>query len=998
MGPDPNLLSIPPHVAFVDALAQGLLARCAGDPLALARAHVLLPNRRAARALTEAFVRQSGGGLLLPAMTPVGDLGDDSFDRFASGDAAIAPAVSLLIRRLELARLVRALPDSQGRTAVEALRLGDDLGRTLDALLAEEIPPEALRAAVKDADLAEHWATTLAFLDLVITAWPPARDATGGSDAGTRVAALIDALIARWQLAPPPGLIVAAGITGSSPPLVRLLAAITDLPGGLVVLPGLDTDMSPAGTARWAAIHCGDPDCRDSEEHPQFALKTLLAKLGRDRAEVADWGVTTPRDGPADRAAAVMAAMAPAGGTGAGGWQDSGNAFVGVTSVEAATPAEEAQVIALALRRALETPGRTAALVTPDRALARRVAAHCRRWQLMVDDSAGTPLRLTPPGALALALVEALAQGFSPTPLLAVLKHPLVAAGETRSDWLAAARQLDLALRGVRPPPGLDAIGEALDSWQATIRDRCRREAPAELVALVDRQAVQTRWWQDAAARLDPLARLADRPDLTLPGLAAALRLTGTALGGDGLWRGADGRALAGLIERLEADGTVFGAFDLADAPGLMAALLSDIAIRPAYGGHPRLAILGPLEAQLQRADLMILGGLNEGIWPGRPAPDPWLAPAIRKALALPGTARDIGLAAHDFVGGLGAGQVLITRARRDASAPLVPSRFWLRLQAFSGGIRSDHELLDLARRLDGRGQGRARPAPSPAPPAIARPRTLSVTEVDTLIADPFAFYARNILSLRRLDPLDDDPTAQTRGNRIHKVMERWIGSGGGSLQRLMTIAEEEIAAEARQFPLLRALWAPRARRALAWAGQAVHDREADGWTSMFAEAGGELLLANGITLKGRADRIDLHDDGRLAVIDYKTGAPPSPAQVAAGFANQLGLLMAMAASGNLRTRAARLRPGTPAELLYWQLGGGAVPGKIIDALKSRPPVTAVDHVDAVLDRTERLTTALLLGTAAFEPKLHPGFAWGDYDHLARVAEWLDRPLAGAAR
>lgn len=993
----PRLFTIAPHVAFVDALAKGLLARCAGDPLALAQAHVLLPNRRATRALTQAFVRHSGGGLLLPRLSPVGDLDDDSFDRFAHGDAPIPPAVAPHIRRLELARLVRALPASQGKTAVEALRLGDDLGATLDTLLAEEIAPEALRAAVTQADLAEHWQATLGFLDLVITAWPPARDAVGGSDAGTRVAALVDALIARWRAAPPAGLVVAAGITGTSPPLVRLLSAITDLPAGLVVLPGLDTDTSPAGMARWNAIHTGLPGHRDAEEHPQFALKTLLTRLGHDRSDVADWGVTTDRDGPAARAPAIMAAMAPAGGTRGSVWRaPDASVFTGVTAIEAATPAEEAQLIALALRRALETPGQTAALVTPDRALARRVAAHCRRWNLVVDDSAGTPLRLTPPGALALALVDALAQGFAPTPLLAVLKHPLVASGDGRRDWLAAARQLDLALRGVRPPSGLDAIGEALDSWQAARRDDCRRKSPDALPAMLATQAVQTGWWQDAAARLDPLAALADRPGLTLPLLAQALRQAGDALCGDRLWSGADGRALAGLVERLEADGSIFGAFDLDDAPALVAALLGDVAVRPAYAGHPRLAILGPLEAQLQRADLMILGGLNEGVWPGRPAPDPWLAPAIRKALKLPGTARTIGLAAHDFVGGLGAAQVLLTRARRDASAPMVPSRFWLRLQAYAGDVAGDADLLDLARRIDGRGQGAAQPPPRPTPPRDARPRLLAVTEIDTLVTDPFAFYARNILSLRRLDPLDDDPTAQTRGNRIHKVMERWIAGGGGSLDLLTQIAEDEIGAEGRQFPLLRALWAPRARRALAWAGEAVHAREAGGWTAMYAEAFGELLLPNGITLRGRADRIDRHNDGRLAVVDYKSGGAPTRAQVQGGLASQLGLLMAMAAGGVLRVRAGPVAGGQPAELLYWKLGGGKDPGTEIDVLGGRTPLAAHAHVDFVLDLAERITSALLLGDGPFLPKLQPGLAWGDYDHLARVAEWLDRPRRGS--
>ena len=1007
------IFSIPPHVAFVDALALGLMARTAHDPLALARAHILLPNRRAVRTLTDAFVRHSQGGLLLPRMTPVGDLGDDSFDRFASGDSALPAAVPALLRRLELARLVRAMPAGRdaGRSAVEALRLGDALGDTLDALLAEEIAPERLKDVCADTDLASHWQATLAFLDLVITHWPAARDAAGGSDGGTRTGALIDALLARWAKTPPAGLVVAAGVTGSSPPLVRLLDGVLALPQGMVVLPGLDTDASDdgdasdAGEARWAAIRCraADPDLpgRESEEHPQHAMKALLARLRLVRGDVRDWGVATPFDGPADRTALVHAAMAPADA--ADGWHSNiaseAAGFAGVSIVEAATPAEEAQVIALALRRALETPGQRAALVTPDRALARRVAAHCRRWGLAIDDSAGTPLRLTPPGTLALALVEAMAQGFAPVALLAVLKHPLVAAGEARGSWLAEVRRLDRALRGVRPPPGLEMIGEAIDAAAVERQRRLRREGAdtAKRAEAEAGDAALAAWWRDAAEALSPLAALAERRgEISLPQLAAALREAGGALAGDGLWSGVAGRALAALVDALETNGAVFGDFTADDAPALLAALL-DAAVRPAWGGHPRIAILGPLEAQLQRSDLMILGGLNEGIWPGKPAPDPWLAPAIRTRLGLPGLARSIGLAAHDFASALAAPQVLMTRARRDASAPLVPSRFWLRLQAFSGGLVEDTALLALARRLDGDGQPSPVAPARPAPATARRPRSLYVTDVDTLIADPFAYYARALLGLRPLDPLDQDPTAATRGTRIHSVMEDWIGSGGGSLERLAQLTEAMLFAEGKQFPLLRALWAPRARRALLWAGAQVHDREAEGWLPLAAEAGGVLTLPNGITIQGRADRIDRDPAGRLAIIDYKTGKAPSPKRVRAFAANQLSLLMAMAAEGALRTRAGGVPRGLPEAIAYWEMPGGREPGKIVDALKGKPPLVLADHIAAMLAVVDALTSNYLLGDAPFRPDLNPGQGYGDYDHLARVAEWLDRPVRRGA-
>ena len=997
----PEIFSIPPHVAFVDALALGLIARSGGDKLALASTHILLPNRRAVRTLTDAFVRHSGGGLLLPRMTPVGDLGDDAFDRFASSDLPIPAAVPQLQRRFELARLVRAMPTGRdiSRSAVEALRLGDALGGTLDALLAAEIAPDRLKTILDDTDLASHWQATLAFLDLVITHWPAARDAAGGSDGGTRTAALIDALVARWHTAPPTGLVVAAGITGSSPALVRLLTGILAIPLGLVVLPGLDTDASEDGEARWAAIRCraADPELlgRDSEEHPQHALKALLARLRLGRADVHDWGVATPFDGPADRTLRIHAAMAPADA--ADGWHSTitALAFPGVQAVEAATPAEEAQVIALALRRALETPGKRAALVTPDRTLARRVAAHCRRWGLAIDDSAGVPLRLTPPGTLALALAEAMAQGFAPVGLLAVLKHPLVAAGEGRGAWLTQVRRLDRTLRGVRPPPGLEMVGEAIDASVAARQRRLLRDKPdaATIAAAAAGDSELTDWWHTAATGLEPLANLTERRgQLALPKLAAALREAGSTLAGDTLWSGMAGRALSDLVDRLEANGAIFGAFDREDAPALLSALL-DAAVRPAWGGHPRIAILGPLEAQLQRADLMILGGLNEGSWPGKPAPDPWLAPAIRNRLGLPGLARDIGLAAHDFASALAAPQVLLTRARRDASAPLVPSRFWLRLQAFTGGLTEDTGLLALARRIDGHGQPAPVPPPRPAPPAARRPRILVVTDVDRLIADPFAFYAQRMLKLRAMDPLDQDPTAATRGTRIHEVMERWIGSGGGSLERLQQLTEAMLLAEGKQFPLLRALWAPRARRALLWAGEQVHAREDLGWQPLAAEASGELTLPNGIVIEGRADRVDRDAEGRLAIIDYKSGKAPTPKRVRDLAANQLPLLMAMAAAGAMRTRAGGVPRGLPQSLQYWEMGGGKAPGKIVDAVKGSPPLDVSDHINAVTAHVTRVTDAFLLGDAVFRADWQPNLAWGDYNHLARVAEWLDRPV-----
>ncbi len=896
-----------------------------------------------------------------------------------------------LVRRFELARLSERLPGGS-RTAVERLRLGDALGEVLDALLAAEIAPEALRAAADGQDLADHWQKTLAYLELIIAIWPDARGQMGAAEGVTRLAALIDATIARWQAAPPAGLVVAAGIANPTPALVRLLDAVLRLPDGLVVLPGLDDDLSEAGEARWQALRLADPAdaaSRDDAGHPQWGLKRLLAGLGLDRRDVQPWPFAAGRlDGPPERAAALLAALAPAAAPVAA--VPAPAARAGLALAECATAAEEAQLVALALREALDVPGQRAALITPDPGLARRVAAHCRRWGIEIDSSAGTPLALTPPGALALGLADALAQDFAPARLLAVLKNRLVGGGD--ADFAAGVALADLALRGVRPPAGLDPVGEAINDWVGRKR---AHEAPAIAA-----------WWEAVAAALEPLEALRGRSAFGLPALAAAVRTAITALAGDAGWAGPDGRQLASLIEGLEAEGERFGAMAADDAPALLATLIGGVAVRVPGQGHPRLAILGPVEAQLARADVLVLAGLNEATWPGRPSPDPWLAPAIRARLGLPGTALAQGLSAQDFLRAACAPNVLITRARRDASGPQVPSRLWLRLiaqyeRAGQPPLRRRDDLVALARALDGAATGPQPVAPPrPNPPLNLRPPRITITEMDTLVADPFAFHARRILRLKALDPLDQDPTPAMRGTLVHKVLERWIGESHGqalgTLARLEQIAVAELESEARHFPRLAAAWVPRMRRALLWAGQRILDDEADGWHRMLAEVDGELPLAGGVLLIGKLDRLDRHQaDGRLRVVDYKTGTPPGVARVRALEANQLALGLAMAVRGGLVHQGQPVPGGPVGGIEYWQLKGGRKEaGKVTNPLGKDGDAAA--HVAAVLDRAVTLTAHYLLAQNPFPAKLRPQWAWKDYDHLARVGEWINRPARPA--
>lgn len=972
-----HLYTIPPHRAFADALAIGLIRRFGSDPMRLARGLVLVPNNRAKRAIQEAFVRASGGGLLLPRLVAVGDpeLDEAVFDAAADPDP-VPPAVDPLQRQLILARLIQEA--GAPVDAAEAVRLAGELANTLDQLLIEEVSPQRLRELDLGPELSAHWERSLRLFEVVLDRWPRELARLGRIDLADRRRRLVDRVARRWRDTPPEGFVCAAGITAGAPAIARLQRVVAEMPQGMVVLPGLATGISDA---EWDALgpHAPDPAFgrrrRNLETHPQFHLKLLLERMGVHRSEFDPWRAASEHDAAPSRSKAIASAMQPPEFT--HGWTTLPAAerrLDGVRALEVATLAEEAQAIALALREVLETPGRTAALVTPDRALARRVAAHCARWGIAVDDSAGQPLAILPPGTLLLALAEAAAQRFAPLPLLTLLKHPL-AMPETRPEWLEGVRLLDRALRGPRPAPDLAGIDRHLAEQEG-------RDGPL-------RRAAQL-WWPVARDLLAPLEAVFAGGSQPIPALLAALREGAQALGGDTLWSRVDGRAAATLLDDLEreaADGPRRA--DPETLAPMLRTLMDAVAVRPPQGGHPRLAILGQLEARLQTADLMILGGLNEGVWPGLPAPDPWLAPRIRAELALPGLERRIGLAAHDFAGALGAPQVLLTRARRDATAPTIASRFWLRLEALSGGLERAGDLAEWVRAIDDPGAHEPAARPEPAPAVGGRPKLISVTEVDRLKADPYAFYARRMLRLMPLDPVDADPSAAWRGTAVHDVLQKWFELDDCAPERLRARAEAMLADE-RTHPMMRALWQPRLMEAIDWLAAEIAAKAAEGRRVLAVELDGEIPF-DGVTLRGKFDRIDRLADGGLAIVDYKTGQPPSTRAVRAGFSLQLGLLGLIAERGGFAGIEGRARC-----FEYWSLARGRSGGfGFVDSPvdpRKKEPIPADEFVDIAAHHFAEAVRTWLTGDAPFTAKLVPEYApYAEYDQLMRRDEWYGR-------
>ncbi|MFN3944448.1 MAG: double-strand break repair protein AddB [Allosphingosinicella sp.] len=975
----PAVFTIPPHRAFADALAAGLIALHGREETGLARGIVLVPSNRAGRAIQDAFVRRTERkGLLLPRLVPIGDEELEArigglIEPIGDGEG-VPPAVEPVERLMLLARLVQR---HSGVDAAEAIRLAEDLGRTLDQLLIEEVDPARLRdIAAGLPDLSVHWQKSLDRLMLILRDWPQTLVEQGRIDLADRRNRLLDRVARRWHAAPPAGFVCAAGITTTAPAVARLLKVVARMPGGMVVFPALDLGMPEE---EWGALGPHDPDpvtgrrLHAIETHPQFQLKRLLDLMSVGRGEVARWRWGGGRDAPAARSRAIAHAMAPAEFTAR--WQalkPAERRLTGIRALELADPAEEAQAVAIALREALETPERTAALVTPDRDLARRVSAHLRRWGIEADDSAGRPLSRTPPGTLILALAAAATERFAPVPLLTVLKHPLVMKGEGRRAWLEGTRDLDLALRGPRPPAGLSGI-------DAHLADRSRRDRDVRKRAAA--------WWPLASRRLEALERAFANAEADLPALLAALREAASALSDDEVWAGPAGRAASDLFAALE-PAAAHGPerLDPASLAPILERLMAGVAVRPPFGQHPRIFIWGLIEARLQHADLMILAGLNEGAWPALPTPDPWLAPRIRTELGLPGLERRIGLAAHDLSTALGAPRVLVTRARRGARSPAVASRFWLRLEAMTGGLTRSPTHRRWAQGLDRPAAFAPARQPAPSPEPASRPRRISVTEVDRLKADPFAFYARRMLALSALDPIDADPGPAWRGSAVHEALERWMKEDDCDPARLRARAQELLESHAAH-PVVRALWQPRLLEAIDWIAEEVARNRDAGRLPLRAEAYGTCSLA-GVELYGIADRIDRMADGSLAIVDYKTGKAPSAKAVAEGYSMQLGLIGLIAERGGFEGVE-----GVPACFEYWSLARarGRL-GHVSAPVGGRSGIDPADFTDIAERNFTAAAGKWLTGDAPFTAKLHPEHApWGDYDQLARVDEWYGR-------
>jgi len=978
----PRVYSIPAGRPFVDALAAGILAGAlgieAGDPLGLSDVTVLLPTRRAGRALIEAFLRETQGRpLVLPRIMPLGDVDEDVLDlagELAEGPGDIPPAIPALRREMLLARLILAWRKGNGRAGLgpdQAVLFARELARLIDQVHTEGLTFEGLARLVPE-DFAVHWQITLDFLALVTEQWPKILAEEGCIDPAQRRNLLLEAQAKLWERAPPRHAVIAAGSTGSIPATARLLALVASLPNGAVVLPGLDRALDEES---WAQL---------DDTHPQFTMARLLTRMEVERSQVRTWDSPGVEGAAPERAALASEALRPAMTTES--WARfpgvAESALSGVRRIDCPTPREEAGAIALLMREALETPGKRAALVTPDRGLARRVAAELRRFGLDLDDSGGVALAETPPGVYLRLTAAMIAERLAPVPLVSVLKHPLAAGGMAPPAFRALAREFERAvLRGPRPAPGFAGLRAALKT--SRLDARAKRGISALLARLEKPAKIFARLMARKRAKLSDLiaAHVA---------FAESLAAADSEAGPARLWAGEAGEAASELMASLSESARGWPPVAPAAYPAFLETALAGQVVRPRWGRHPRLFIWGLLEARLQHVERMILGGLNEDSWPAAPRADPWMSRPMRVAFGLPPPERRIGLSAHDFVQGFCAPEVVLTRAARVEGSPSVPSRWLLRLDAVlspDAKIPRASRYRDWFLRLDEPPGVSPAEAPSPRPPVESRPREIRVTEVETLIRDPYAIFARRILGLEPLDPLDASPGAAERGSFIHEALDRFIAAHREALppdaeEKLVAFARDSFGA-ALERPGVRAFWWPRFLRIARWFVAFERDRRAAGISVLATECRGAMEIAAGpypVLLKAKADRID-RADSALSILDYKTGQVPSLKQVKAGLAPQLPLEAAIAATGGFADVAA----APVSNLAYIRLTGREPPGEEVPIEDDVAALAA-----AAREGLARLLADFAKTDTPYLSRPRPVFVRGagDYDHLARLKEW----------
>lgn len=951
----PKIFNISASNCFVETLAAKLLDDCKDNLLSLADILILLPNRRACRTMAEAFVHQRGlTPTLLPQMRAIGDINEDelilsgskSFQKFLS----IPPAISPLERSMLFMRLIMGRYQEFGLEKIslsQSCYLAQELGSLLDKAALQNLDWNNLKNLVPE-EYAIHWQETLKFLEIITDYWPQILAERKVIDASIKKNILIEAQSNIWHDENTQKRIIIAGSTAVSPAMKHLVKTVLELPHGEIYLAGLDTLLEDDA---WEQV---------DETHPQYELKQLLDYLQITRSQV------TPLILPSnqDREKFISEIMRPASTS--HHWLDlKGNidnkAISGIHLIECDDDKTESISVAILIRRILETSGKTAALITPDRNLARHVTSELKRWNICVDDSAGIPLAQTSWGIFMRLCIAALLPENGREHILALIKHPMFALNYNQSTLTDLITNLEKKL------------------WRSDLPDtrsqnflKDIRDASQPMIALLS-------------------CKKANLYDLLTAHILLAEKFATTELlsGRERLWQDEDGRTGSSFMAEWLEKSPTLGEIETNEYLSLFEAMMSGIMVQTRQKNHPRIRILGPIEARLNHFDTIILGGFNEGTWPQSISSDPWMSRPMKNKFGFDLPERQIGVLGLDFSNLLGAKEVYLTRAKMSEGTPTSKSRWWMRLETVIKALDIDisslfaTDIISLATSLDTPSDFIKLLPPAPKPPVSARPRKMSVSAFEKLLRDPYSVFAEYILKLKPLRELSPTPDSSDLGNIIHKVLEKFGNSYPADFppnakEILLSLGEEAFSssgfAEEKQ-----AFWRPKYAKMVDWiVAQETKYRQTV--KTIHTETWGSLKIPNlpggEFEIYAKADRIDETTDNKLNIIDYKTGRARSIKEVKLGYAPQLPLEAMIASSGGFNGINAK----EVNSLMYWRLGREVVN---IDEDVNDIIEHTRQHLIEVINLFDFASTGYL---SRPNPKSAPEYS--DYEHLSRVREW----------
>ena len=960
-----KLYAMSPGVDFPQALVKGVIEHFKDKPPhALARTQIILNTERMRRRVRDLFLEQAQGFLpKLHLVTHLDDLLEAPDQRLA-----IPPLVS----RFELVQLIDTLitaqPDLAARSSL--FSLADSLAKLIDEMQGEGVSAEDLRD-LDVSDQSGHWQRSKAFFYIAQT-YLEARQAS--PDQVILLRETITQLAAHWQSTPPDAPVILAGSTGSRGLTLEVMKHVVKLPHGCLVLPGFDFEMP---RSVWEALKQGSA----SEDHPQARLAHILKTLDKDVKDVRHWPVSQPANKA--RNAFISLALRPAPVTDV--WLRDGpnlpslrDAVQDMTLIEAPDPRQEALAIAVRIRQAVEER-QVSALISPDRQLTRQVSAALSRWGIVPDDSAGVPLHLSAVGRFLRQTAALMFAELTSSKLIALLNHPLTHSKADRNQHLLWTRELELYLRkegfGVPKP-------SHVASWCI------KRSEPAVHIWA---EWLSTLFWRPALAQEDQFEAYFSHHLTLSEAIAKGSRQD--AAGESLLWAGEAGEAAKRACDQIREAAHHAGDISLRDYAEILGAVLAGEEVRDAVVPRSDVLIWGTLEARVQGADLVILGGLNEGSWPKQPDPDPWLNRAMRAEVGLLLPERQIGLSAHDFQQAITVKDVVLTRSVRSDGAETVPSRWLNRMSNLLNGLEAQGgpkilkalrqrgaHYLKLAEALEHAEQRSPRQRPMPCPPVAARPTRLSVTEIKTLIRDPYAIYAKYVLGLKPLDPLDEPPSNRLRGIIEHNVLENFMRNWADTapeerLQQLQQIYAQHLA-ERVPFDFIKIFWAS---RFFGNAEQFIQDeviRQENFVTQSYEATGAFDLKELNLTLVSRADRLHLTHEGTIEIYDYKTGTAPTASQQNS-FDKQLYLMALIAENGGFEG----VDPAPVSHAAF--LGVGS---KLVEV----PAPMAQESFEDAWKKFRELLAKYRDPAQGYSPRraLFKAKDYSPYDQLSRFGEW----------